>query len=864
MTEANKPKSFMRLLLWIAAGLVVLAGLAAVIVPFFIPWDKIKAQAEQKAFEITRHHISIGSIGFNIFKGIVIKDIRVENARGFSTEPLFSDQAVIVQYRLLPLLAGKVMIKAVILEHPAVMVEKAESGTFNFSDMIPAKGVKPAETVPVPAAVTATAQGPAKLPIELLISRLAVKNATLTYRDLKAKQTYSIDALNLEINNLTLAGITPVTVLLTTNIKAMGMAIPLNVDSSWRFQYAQEKFLLDSLNVTLPGIKVGAHGDVDKVMSEPVLNLAGDINTDFGAMLTAFGPALAGKLPAGFKMDGAAKVGFKAAGPAKDINALEVNIEDTVDVRVAMQGLNLPVKIAGKIGLAKSNVDLAQDITLPETQTDVVKDVNASGKIRITAALKGLSDPKKMELALQVLAQNLSATFQKKAILENVNAALDVSPDKVSLPALQGKLGGQPIKFSFSAKGFDLRDSETLKPANLKAQVDWALDSPMLDVDALLALVPGKKAGATEIPAASAAVGTSTSTTPAEAVPAAEKPELDAGKLIPAGVSVQGAANLGGLKFGKVKLGKMLFKIDLKKQVLNETGDIAGYQGNIHEVVRLDFTQKLLGYGVNAELKKVDVEPLLNDVVDTFVAAKLKKPGIISEIKDKLTGRLTGKLQINGAGITPNVAKPRLTGNGVFNLKDGRIRKFAFQDKLASLFGTDKFRQDIPFDNTAIEFTIAQQKLELTKFDLGSGPKGTDGEIRLWANGKIKFAAEFENFHLRPSLNPRATSNVSTEFRQYTEALKDENGWLCIPVLMNGPIASPSVMPDWDWIKQQFAGNAQKKVKNAVNDAGKKAQDFVNRQPGKSPDEIKQNVSQEVENAKEQFKNLDGLKNLFK
>ncbi|NTV53717.1 MAG: AsmA-like C-terminal region-containing protein, partial [Candidatus Firestonebacteria bacterium] len=344
----------------------------------------------------------------------------------------------------------------------------------------------------------------------------------------------------------------------------------------------------------------------------------------------------------------------------------------------------------------------------------------------------------------------------------------------------------------------------------------------------------------------------------------AEAPEMEADKVLPAGLGMQGAANLGGLKFGKVTLGKMNFKLALKKQVFTESGAIAGYQGNIQENVRLDFTQKLLGYGVNAELKNVDVQPLLNDVVDTFVAAKLKKPEIISEIKDKLTGHLSGKLQINGAGVSSQVAKPRLTGSGTFNLQDGRLRKFAFQDQLAGLFGSDKFRQDIPFDNTAINFTLAQQVVDLTKFDMSSGAQGEGGDIRLWAQGKIKFTADFENFHLRPSLNPRAASNLSSQFRQYAEVLKDDRGWLTIPVVMNGAVKSPTVVPDWDWIKKQFAGYAGKKLGFAANAAGQKLQGFVNSQQGKAPEQIQQNAAQELEKAKEQLKNLDGLKNLFK
>jgi uncharacterized protein involved in outer membrane biogenesis len=854
MTETQKSKHRGRTFLVVLAGLVLLAVLAAVVVPLLIPWDKVKAAAEQKISQATHHQVTVGSLGFNIFKGVVIKDLRVANAAGFSPEPLLSDQGAVVQYRLLPLLWGQVLIKAVVLERPTVLVEKAADGTFNFSDMLPAKSAPAAS----PAAPSTAKAGPPAIPLELLISRLAIENASLSYHDLKSHQIYTVEAFNLEINNLTLAGLTPVKVLLSAKLKALGTDINLKVEADWRLQYAQEKFLLDRLAVSLPGVALAVAGSVGQVLTSPQLDVTGNLDVDFGVLLAALRPALTGKTPAGSGLTGSLKVGFKAAGAVKDPKALTVSLDDAVDAHWSMPGMHLPLKIAGKINLNKNDLDLRQELTLPPAQADLVRGVKAAGTVLLTGTVKALlGDPQQMAIALQVAAKNISASYEEKQLLENIQATLAITPEQISLPALSGKLGGQPVKFSLLVRGFDLRDPATLKPPALKAQATWTLESPLLDVDALLALMPGKpgagREGAGQVDAPDAA-----------GAPAAPGPEMQADKVVPPGLGMAGTAKLGGLKFGKVTLGKMNFKLDLKNRVCNETGAIAGYQGAIAETVRLDFTQNLLGYAVNADLKNVDVQPLLNDVVDTFVAAKLKKPQIISEIKDKLSGRLSGKLQINGAGVSPEAAKPRLTGNGAFDLKNGRISKFAFQDNLASLFGSDKFRQDIPFDNTLINFTLAQQKVDLTKFDMSSGARGEGGDIRLWAQGKIKFTADFEEFHLRPALSPRASSNLSAQFRQYAEVLKDAQGWMVIPVVMNGPIRSPQVLPDWDWIKSQFSGYAGKKVNAAAQKAGEKVQGFINSQQGKSAEEIKNNAAEEMEKAKDQLKNLNGLKDLFK
>jgi hypothetical protein len=250
--------------------------------------------------------------------------------------------------------------------------------------------------------------------------------------------------------------------------------------------------------------------------------------------------------------------------------------------------------------------------------------------------------------------------------------------------------------------------------------------------------------------------------------------------------------------------------------------------------------------------------------VDTFVAAKLKKPELLSEIKSKLTGRLSGKLNIQGAGLRTVNAKPRLAGQGAFSLQDGMIRKFSFQDNLAGWFGSDKFKQDIPFDQTSIEFNLSRQKVNLTKFIAQSGARGEAGDIRLWAQGVMTFDADFQDFRLRPSLNPRAAGTMSPEFQRYTMVLKDERGWVTLPVVMNGPVKKPNVQPDWDWIKKQLGTHVENKIKGAASEAGSKAKNFIQNEQKKSPAQIQQDVTNEIEKAKGQLKNLDGLKNLFK
>jgi AsmA protein len=865
---------------------------ALIIVPLFIPWDKVKVQAEQKISEMTHHTVTIGSIGFNVFRGVEIRNLRVENARGFSQDPLISDEGAVVKYRLLPLLFGKVILKAVVLDKPRVTVERAADGRFNFSDMIPAKTAEMKAEEPKAAADESKASGAVKIPLEVLISRAAINQASLTYRDLAKKQEYAIDDFNLKIDNITLTGLTPVTVLMDAKIKAMGSVIPFSLQADWRFSLAKELFTLDRAVVTLPGLKFQAQGTVEQVISNATLAITGDLNADFGLIMKELVPAeMAGKLPKDMALSGTGVITFKINGPAKSPEALQAEVTDQIKIQLQAMGLEVPISVDGGLGFKNAGLDLKEKMALPGLEAnlavqlaDVLKtkvlactlnanldlgvaaskmvppsqaaklsDLKAGGTVQVNAKINGpLSQMDKVAINGQVQAKAVSVNFQKRSILEGVTALLTLAPDRVALTSLSGKLAGQPIKASFSAAGFDLRKSETLKPAHLKAKVQWAFESPMLDGDALMALMSKSKeeAKAAQQPEPAAVTGP-------------EAPEPVASELMPAGLEVQGQAKLGGLHYSKVKLGALVYGMTIKQRVLRNSVSLKGYDGLIQAQVPMDFTGKQLSYDVKADVKNVDVQPLMTDVLDTYAATKTKKPEIISELRDKLTGHLSGSMTLSGHGMRASVAKKNMKGQGAFTLLNGRIQKFAFQSQLAKLFGSQRLDQDIPFDHTVIEFTIADQLVNLTKFLLESGQSGEAGDIRMAANGGITFDASFKDFKMRPSLSPKASATLSPQFQQYSIVLKDEKGWVTIPVIMNGPMSKPDVQPDWNWIKQQFSDKLSKKAKGAAEEAGKKVQNFMQNEKGKSQEQMKQDAGKEVEKAKEQIKNLK-LDNLFK
>lgn len=752
-----------KMVLIVLAVLLAAAAAALVIVPRMIPWEKLKDQAQQKLSARLHHEVRIASIKFNLLKGVELKGLNIANAQGFSSAPLLSDKAAVLKYRLWPLLLGKVVVKAVELQQPQLLIEKNRDGRFNFSDMLSTS------KEPAASAKAAPAGGPTlkQLPLDILVSHFGIVDAVLTYRDLGTGQEYQLKAFNIKVNNLTLAGLTPIDVLVTTKAKAMGLVIPLAFKTVVRINYAQQKLLLDKVTWNLPGVKGEAHGKVDQILQAPSLDLKAGMSLDLKALWEQMvPPSMKAKLP--------------------------------------------PVTVTGTI------------VTKSQLQ----------GRVKMPGTMTFSSD---------VSLEQLGVALKDKKLLSQAHGHLTLSPRRVTLKPFQAVLGEAPVTFTLNAQGFDLRKPQTLNPKNMVARVDWTLSSDQLDLDALLALMPVKTGAgpkAVKLLKAKAPV----------------RPEPDARRLVPPGLAMTGQAQLKGMIFGKVKLGALQVTTNLKSRRVAVAATLDGYSGQVRSNTSLVFNQPLFQFTTKAEVDHVDLEPLISDTLETFVAAKLKKPALINELKGKMSGRLDGHMSISSQGLQAQSIKKNMTGNGEFRLSNGRLKKFGFQTQLAQWVGNDKFNQDLAFDRILITYTMAKEMVKVDPFLAESGPQGLSGDMRITGQGPIAFDASFKDFKLMPRINPRAAKNISSQFRQYTEVLKDEHEWVALPMVLNGPVKKPDVQPDWTWIKGRVSRYAKQKAGRAAEAVKQKASSFIEKQKGKSADEIKKNVQKELKSLN--FNNL--------
>ncbi len=126
------------------AGLLLLYA----IIGFFVVPRVVKSMLPEKLSAATGRIVTLDSAAFNPFTF----EITLENFAVLekSEKPFASVGRLYANAELLPLVIGKAVLKALVIEQPVVAVIRDREGVFNFADLIPPAGKEPEETPPDP------------------------------------------------------------------------------------------------------------------------------------------------------------------------------------------------------------------------------------------------------------------------------------------------------------------------------------------------------------------------------------------------------------------------------------------------------------------------------------------------------------------------------------------------------------------------------------------------------------------------------------------------------------------------------------------------------------------------------------------
>ncbi|GAB4389205.1 MAG: hypothetical protein Kow0025_13130 [Thermodesulfovibrionales bacterium] len=262
-------KKLLKALGVVAAVLIVLAVAAGALVRSYLKSEKLKAVIIPRIEERVDAAVELGEIRVSLFKGIVVKDIRLTRGGG----DLLAADEFILDYSLLPLLSKRLVIKRVELVSPRLTLRREKDGRYNFSNLMKAAG---------------NPEGPPAgerkgLPVALVTEKVNIRDATLRFTDARGEMPEVTAASDIELRlsfdgALVASGSMELEYLRT----APG---GIDTDTSGSIRFDSRTMDLDLLTA-MAGGSFRTAGTVKDYLSSPVLSL--DFSSE-GLDLTGLG-----------------------------------------------------------------------------------------------------------------------------------------------------------------------------------------------------------------------------------------------------------------------------------------------------------------------------------------------------------------------------------------------------------------------------------------------------------------------------------------------------------------------------------------------------------------------------------------------
>jgi uncharacterized protein involved in outer membrane biogenesis len=262
-------KKSVKLIGIVVVGLIFIILIAAIVVPIFLPLDKIKDMAAESASSAIHRQVKIGKVSFNIFKGIELRDLSISNRPGFSSEPFVSAGLIELKYDLFALLRGKIAVDKIVLVKPEILIE-SRNGVSNYSDMV---GIKK----PVPAKVVKEEPkaGKKKVSVTIMVSKFQIKNAKLTmanYTD-EGKKITQLKDLNVNVTNITLNTKKPINLSIGVTGVYEGKEVPISVDGNIWLNIDKSQVKISDLLISAAGEKLTLNADIANFDKAPNIKL---------------------------------------------------------------------------------------------------------------------------------------------------------------------------------------------------------------------------------------------------------------------------------------------------------------------------------------------------------------------------------------------------------------------------------------------------------------------------------------------------------------------------------------------------------------------------------------------------------------
>lgn len=790
-------KKFLRITGIIFAILVLLVVVLTVIARILITPERIRAAVLPVATEALQREVELGEINVSLFRGITLHDLNVRERDG--KESFIAAERMVLRYQFWPLLFKRVVIDEVRLEAPRIRIERLADGSFSFSDLLPADAADADAETSAPAPESSAASS-----IDLLVSEVAIRDGLVVFLDRVVNPTapleYRLTNLNVTASDISLQKDFPLSVQAMLNGSALEITGKINAAD----RSGQARVRLDDLDVTvfspyfaeqLPGklgalkltLDLTAEGNGKAVASSGLIEMK-QIDLVLDALKDA--PLRGANATLGYKLKADLDQTRLGIDEAKAVfNGIPLLFSGTVENYAAAPAIDLKVTL--------TDIDLRQAIAaLPATLVQEVKGLDPAGTFNLSAHLAGPVD-KGAELLR-------SAEIRLAGVQANVGGLR---------PALSGQLslqGDTLVSRDLSLVAGDNRAAIGLKASNLYGKpiiVSTQVTSERFNLDPLLQ-------GAASSAEVAASQPKTPPSTPAEVGP------------VDLPLRADGSVQIGQTVYKGLTVENFDLNYRLEKNVLTIdrlTGKVA--RGSFDQTARVDLGKKGLDYTTRLVLKDVQAEALVN------------------AFAPKATGTVFGTLNLNadlkGRGTLPETLKRNLSGNGAFQIVDGKLTGAGLIQGLADFVNLEELRT-LSFRQAKGTFTVTNGKVSLNSDFAG-------GDVRFAPQGTVDLDGALD-VALDLRLSPTLTGKLDRR-GNVAQFLTDAEGWGQVPLKAKGTLGSPRFTLDTAAVKGQVKEKAREEIEKKLQEKV-----FDKLAPKEGEEESREPAKQMLE---------EGLKKLF-
>ncbi len=834
-------KKTKRLILIGLAVIVLLAlGLYAA-VKITLPPAKIREIIHVQGSKVVGRSVDVGSIDVRLIPlKVVVNEINVANAPGFSMEPAIKLREVHLSLSLLSLLRFAPVINQIKLVSPEILYEVGADGHNNLEGL----GGK-ADTAAAPA-------GPVELPVALALKSFVIVEGKVRYRDAKTGRELSLGGIHQDMSieldpkleRVHSSGILEIAKLAfedrTSGLSKGDLHIAVRHDLNMNLP--QQLLTLNKIELTFQDIHAEMSGSISRFRTEvpeadirvsaPSISLASvlkevpatlspEISKLKAAGTASFSAHLRGKLDSASKPDVEAELQVHGASLSHSevplpIEHLEVDLAIRHDsLRLAKLDLDMgphPVRVAALVSSLREKIPYLENLSV-----DASLDL---GALAALAQRMGLLDKSMslsgMETVKLKASGPLDATNPQKI---SATGDVQIQSVKVNLPgkppvALDGKITidneklVETLALRVGKSDLDLNAeisnyiAMVLPEQKGRAHAKIGVRSNLIELDELL-------------PPPSTTTAKADSGQPLRVYP--ELPPIDADVSI----------NLGRTRLMGLEMTQFQSQTSVRAKE-----------------IKTDLKGGLYNGAITSTLTLIPKSPTDMGVAFKSIVSRVEANDFISRLNDRvplknrlfksLAGTdsvLFGKINLNADLATqglPDQFADNLTGTVKMEVVDGKIMESSLTKSLsgalASVSSALGFRQ-LTFGDMKGDFAVEQGNLLVKDFRIESSPVGS-----LQAAGKVGFDNALD-MQLTQALPPGVSKLVGGASSTLTGQLAklasvpaanvslvpmDKSGHALLYFLVKGTVTQPAFSLDAPRMAREGAGSAKAALADAL------------------------------------------------